>query len=91
VGRRSHRAVAGRAWRPMRRQPVGLSLSLTLMFTVAVKGSASERDSVGGNAGGDAVPSMSPRVCIVAFSCFGRVRHEESGGAREGVACRGLG
>ena len=55
----------------MRHQPLGLSSSLTLMFTGAVKGSASEHDSVGGNAGGDAVLSMNPPVCIVVFSCFG--------------------
>ena len=55
----------------MRCQPLGVLSSLTLMFTGTVKGSASERNGVGGNVGGDAVPSMNPPVCVVAFSCFG--------------------
>ena len=49
------------------------------MSANADKGGAGESDGVGGNAGGDAVPSMNPPVCNVTFSCFGRVRNEESG------------
>ena len=37
---------------------LGLSSSLTLTFTVAVKGGVSERNGVGGSAGAGGVPSM---------------------------------
>ena len=68
----------------MRRQPLGLSSSLTLMFTGTVKGSVSKHNGVGGDTGGDVVPSMNLPVCIVAFLCFGPSQEQRVWGCTGG-------
>jgi hypothetical protein len=65
------RSVGERGRRSIRRQPSGPSSSLTLMLAPplrAVSGGVSERDDVGGSAGGGGVSSMNKSWCSMRNS-----------------------
>lgn len=57
-----------RGWRSMIRQPSGPSSSLTLTLAPGLRGGVSEREGVGGSAGGCGVSSMNQSWCAMRNS-----------------------